>query len=166
MSCPDHSTSAAQAEPCIPFLSSLPSPLKSIIHCQEQRVHPCETKCRFKNLLLPSPLLQPLTKYPTPHHHDPYFSSLDVLGSSASHFTLARLRASSQGQRPSCLWQALQKLFEEPGEKQDSTVPALCCSTMLGLPAASVAVLGNAKRDLLLSAFIRDNTNQVQPVAA
>lgn len=110
-------------------------------------------------------LLQPLTKYLTPHHHDPYFSSLDVLGSSASHFTLARLRASSQGQPPSCLWQALQKLFEEPGEKQGSTVPALCCSTMLGLPAASVAVLGNAKRDLLLSAFIRDNTNQVRPVA-
>lgn len=81
-------------------------------------------------------------------------------------FYLGKAQSKFQGQRPSCLWQALQKLFEEPGKKQDSTVPALCCSTMLGLPAASVAVLGNAKRDLLLSAFIRDNTNQVQPVAA
>lgn len=36
MSCPDHPKSAAQVEPCIPFLTNLPSPLKFIIHCSEQ----------------------------------------------------------------------------------------------------------------------------------
>lgn len=42
----------------------------------------------------------------------------------------------------------------------------LCCCTMLGFPAASGVVLGNAKGDLLLSSFIRDNTSQARPVAA
>lgn len=123
MSCPDHPTSAAQAESASPSWPVFPVPWSPQCTARSKEFIPVKPSAGSRTSCFH--LLQPLTKYPTPHHHDPSFSSLDVLGSSASHFTLARLRAGSRGRPLSCLWQTLQKLFEEPGEKQDSSVPAL-----------------------------------------
>lgn len=61
-------------------------------------------------------------------------------------------------------WREAGQLRACPPRACGTGMLTLCCSTMLGSPAASVAVLGNAKR--ALSAFIWDNTNQVRPVAA
>lgn len=60
-------------------------------------------------------------------------------------------------------WREAGQLCACPPRARGRGMLTLCCSTMLGFPA--VAALGNARRDLLLSAFIPDNSNQVRPVA-
>lgn len=117
---PRSSNQCCTGRACIPLLTRLQSP----------EVH--NTLLGAKNSSLwnqvqvqahPASISSPPATHQIPYPSSWWsqFHSFDVLHSSASHFTLA----GSQGRPRRCLWQTLQKLFEEPGEKQDSSVPAL-----------------------------------------
>lgn len=175
MSCPDHPTSAAQAEPCIPSPSSLPSPLKSTMsgakssslwNQAQVQAHPASLSSTPATHQIPCTSLSwSLFQFLRCSWLQciPFYlgKAQSKFSGSTSPLLVANLAEALWG-----AWREAGQLCPCPARARGRGMLTLCCSTVLGFPAASVAELGNANRDLLLSPFIRDNTNQVGPVAA
>lgn len=166
MSCPDHPTRGRQS-PASPeihntLLGAKSSSLWNQVQVQER----------------PASISSPPATHHTPYPSSPWslFQFLRCSWLQCIPFYLGKAQSKFSGSTSQllaanlaeALWGARREAGELcacPPRARGRGMLTLCCSTTLGFPVASVAVLGNAKRDLPPSASIRDNTDQVRPGA-